>query len=748
MYFSNIGIVGCGGREHAIGKALIKNNDKINLFYIGSHKNIGLDLINATYENIDICNSELVLLWAKNNNLEFVIIGPEQPLECGIVNILEDNNIKCLGPRRDLAMLETSKLFCRTFLSTLENKFDIKLNPDYYYYYDKKKLIDNLKIYDKKFVIKQDILAGGKGVLVMDEHFKTNEEGIKICLNYFEKNIPFHIEEKLEGEEFSLISITDGINIQHCPPIQDYKRLYENGPNTGGMGCMMNCLSFLSSEDIGQAEKINTLVTNNIKNYIKSDHNYKGILYGSFIKTENGIRVIEYNCRFGDPEVICLLDNMQSDFSNICYNIAKENLTKKIIFDKSPTLTKYIVPEGYPTNSMKNYEFYIHKINDENITWANCIKKDNHYIQLGSRTFAYTLKGDHLLDIKNEINRTLSKVQGRVYFREDIGSNILIKTNNSKYADSGVNIETGNTIVKEIQKYIKDTENDKVISDLGGFNGMVKLGDTILVSSMDGVGTKSIFVKNILGEYGLEYLGMDLVSHCINDILVSGAKPLFFLDYFASSKLSPNEVVNFVKGVSKICKQYNIILAGGETAEMPQVYNEHHCDLVGTIVGTVTENTMIKSKQNIKKNDIILGLKSNGLHPNGYSLLRKLLVVAEEKNLYPSKDILARLCNPHKCYLDEVNEIQKKITINGLCHITGGGFIDNPPRVLSSDLSLDLNKELLFNDPIYDWIKSLNYVTEEEMMQVFNCGFGMLVFISPDDLNKLNDDYIILGKVV
>jgi phosphoribosylaminoimidazole synthetase len=265
---------------------------------------------------------------------------------------------------------------------------------------------------------------------------------------------------------------------------------------------------------------------------------------------------------------------------------------------------------------------------------------------------------------------------------------------------------------------------------------------------MDGVGTKSIFVKNILGEYGLEYLGMDLVSHCINDILVSGAKPLFFLDYFASSKLSPNEVVNFVKGVSKICKKYNIILAGGETAEMPQVYNAHHCDLVGTIVGTVTKNTMIKSKQNIKKGNIILGLKSNGLHTNGYSLLRKLLVVSEEKNLYPSKDILSRLCNPHKCYLDEVNEIQEKITINGLCHITGGGFIDNPPRVLSSDLSLDLNKELLFNDPIYVWIKSLNYVTEEEMMQVFNCGFGMLVFISPDDLNKLNDDYIILGKVV
>ena len=748
MHFSNIGILGCGGREHAIGKKLKKDNKEVKLFYIGNHKNIGLDLINATYENIDICNPEQVLLWAKKNNLEFVIVGPEKPLESGIVDILEDNNIYCLGPRKDFAMLETSKLFCRTFLLTLENKFNIKLNPDFYYYDNKKKFLEHLPTYNNKFVIKQDMLAGGKGVLVMDEHFKTNEEGVKICLDYFDKNIPFHIEEKLEGEEFSLISFTDGINILHCPPVQDYKRLYENGPNTGGMGCIMNCLSFLNSEDIEQAEKINTLVTNNIKNYLKSNYNYKGILYGSFIKTDTCIKVIEYNCRFGDPEVICLLENMQSDFSNICYNIAKQNFKNKIIFDNIPTLTKYIVPEGYPINSMINYEFYIHKINQDNIIWANCIKKDNHYIQLGSRTFAYTLKGDFLFDIINEINRILSKVQGRVYFRKDIGSNILNESYNSKYAISGVNIDTGNTIVKEILKYIKDTQNDKVISDLGGFNSMIQLDNNIIVSSMDGVGTKSIFVKKYLGDKGFEYLGMDLVSHCINDILVSGAKPLFFLDYFASSKLSINEVLNFVKGISNICKKYNIILAGGETAEMPQVYNELHCDLVGTIVGTVTKNTIIKSKQNIKKGDIILGLKSNGLHTNGYSLLRKLLEVAEEKNLYPSNNILARLCNPHKCYFDEINQIQKICKINGLCHITGGGFVDNPPRILPSNLSLDINTALLFKDPIYDWIKTLNYVTEDEMMQVFNCGFGMLVFISPDDLNKLNNHYIILGKVI
>ena len=151
---------------------------------------------------------------------------------------------------------------------------------------------------------------------------------------------------------------------------------------------------------------------------------------------------------------------------------------------------------------------------------------------------------------------------------------------------------------------------------------------------------------------------------------------------------------------------------------------------------------------NVIKN-LIIGLKADGLHTNGYSLLRKLLEISKQKGLYPTKDILSRLCKPHKCYLDEVKEIQNKTKINGLCHITGGGFIDNPPRVLPKDLKLELNRKYLFQDPIYDWIKSLDYVSEEEMLHVFNCGIGMLVFVSPSNIEKIKkNNYIILGKVV
>jgi len=451
----NIGIIGCDGRENIIGKSLLKTTEKINVFYIGNHSNIGLNNLGAIYENGNILDEKSILNWVKKNEIEFVIIGPEKPLEIGIVDILEKNNIECLGPKKNLALLETSKLFCRNFLSILEKKFNLNLNPLYTEFQNKNEINILEKVFPKDFVIKKNELAGGKGVLVMGDHFNTLEEGKNICNDLYNEKISFIVEEKLIGEEFSLISITDGINISHCPPIQDYKRAYDNnmGPNTGGMGAVMNYLPFLNEEDIKIAEKINSLVIQNISNYINSTDKYKGILYGSFIKTNNGIRVIEYNCRFGDPEVIPLFESMKTDFYEICLNISKKTLSK-IEFDTTPILTKYIVPEGYPNKPLKNYEFYVHNINNDNIIWASCEKINEHYLQLGSRTFAYTLKRNNIIDLKNEINNELNKVQGRIFYRKDIGT-----FNIDKYTEAGVNIELGNKIVKEIQPLIKNTYN-------------------------------------------------------------------------------------------------------------------------------------------------------------------------------------------------------------------------------------------------------------------------------------------------
>jgi phosphoribosylamine-glycine ligase len=210
----------------------------------------------------------------------------------------------------------------------LEKKYNLELNPKYFEFTTEEEILCFKKVFSNSYVIKQDELAGGKGVLVMGDHFNSFTEGEKICTDLYRKNISFIVEEKLIGEEFSLLSITDGINISHCPPIQDYKRAYENntGPNTGGMGAILNYLPFLNEEDIKIAEKINQMVIKNISEYTNTNHKYKGVLYGSFIKTTDGIRVIEYNCRFGDPEVIPLFEAMKSNFYNICLNISKKHL--------------------------------------------------------------------------------------------------------------------------------------------------------------------------------------------------------------------------------------------------------------------------------------------------------------------------------------------------------------------------------------------------------------------------------------
>lgn len=739
-----VGIIGTGGREHAIGKTLYNSRQDVDYYYYGAHPNIGLEKF-AKFQKGEYSNHDLIKSWGEK--LDWVIIGPEKALEEGVVDILENIGTPCIGPNQVLAKLETSKLFCRKFLKSLEQSLDKILNPEFIELKTPSEIIKFTTSNPNPFVIKKDGLAGGKGVFVMGEHFHTYAEAQTIMLDFLNRGIKFIVEEKLEGEEFSLMVITDGKNTAHCPPIQDFKRAYKNGPNTGGMGCT-NYLPFLSRKDIGIATIINEMVIRYLPEYCKpyggGRKKYKGILYGSFIKTKKGIRVIEYNCRFGDPEVIQLLASMKSDFFSVCSKVVKEKLSDPLEFDTKIYLTKYIVPEGYPEEPYRNYEFYAHKLNQDNIIWSSAYKTKEHTIQLGSRIFAYTMCGDDIERLRLKINEELDKVQGRVYYRKDIG----YFEKESKYEEAGVNIDVGNEIVRQIQPYIRITENKNVLSSSGGFNGMIKLGKEVLVSSMDGVGTKSILSRELMGLKGMEYLGMDLVNHCINDILVSGATPLFFLDYFASSKLEVDEVVSFVSGVSQACAKSNVILAGGETAEMPQVYNKEHCDLVGTIVGKVKTKNIINGKDNIEKGDYIIGLRAEGLHTNGYSLIRKLLEESKKQDKYPSQEILGRLCSPHKCYLEEVQELQKQTKINGLCHITGGGLVDNPPRVLNKTLEIKLKEELLFNDPIYEWIESLNYVSREEMMKVFNCGYGMLVFISPKNMYKLTQPYTILGTVV
>jgi phosphoribosylformylglycinamidine cyclo-ligase len=316
-----------------------------------------------------------------------------------------------------------------------------------------------------------------------------------------------------------------------------------------------------------------------------------------------------------------------------------------------------------------------------------------------------------------------------------------------KYSDSGVNIDAAQKALASAKSAVKSTWNDSVLGDLGSFGGLYRTapGQPLLVASVDGVGTK---VKIAVSANRFNTVGQDLVNHCVNDILVQGALPLFFLDYFATGCLTDGMLEDVLDGFAKACRENHCALLGGETAEMPGVYIEGEFDLAGCIVGQVKEEDLVDGSK-IKSGDIAWGLASTGLHTNGYSLARSALLDSGKFALSDIADgmdvtIMDSLLAVHKSYLMEVKSIWKtfgKSSINGMVHITGGGFYDNIPRVIPEGKSLLVDTSKWEVPPIFNLIAECGEVAAEEMYRVFNMGIGM-VLIMPDGMDPNSIDGI------
>lgn len=325
------------------------------------------------------------------------------------------------------------------------------------------------------------------------------------------------------------------------------------------------------------------------------------------------------------------------------------------------------------------------------------------------------------------------------------------------YKDAGVDIEKASQTKKRMTDMVRSTYGPEVLGGHGRFSGLFDIQwlrfreNPVLVASTDGVGTKTM-VAAAVGRF--DTLGYDLVNHCVDDILVQGAKPLFFLDYIASSQLDPDRVLQVVKGISEACRQANCALLGGETAEMPGVYQPDETDLVGTIVGWVERHRIIDGSR-IAAGDVLIGLPSTGLHTNGYSLARKVLAHTPlDRPMPDGKDTLGdALLFPHRSYLEPVTDLlAQRVDIKGLAHITGGGFYDNIPRVLPKGLGVKIGKETWPEPAIFQLIQEIGHVPFEEMYHVFNMGIGMIAILSPDDASKslqiLEGDSYRIGEVV
>lgn len=327
------------------------------------------------------------------------------------------------------------------------------------------------------------------------------------------------------------------------------------------------------------------------------------------------------------------------------------------------------------------------------------------------------------------------------------------------YKSAGVDIHAGEAMVKRIKGYAKLTFDKNVLSDIGLFGAFFKLDlkkykQPVLVSSVDGVGTK---LKIAIQLNKHDTIGQDLVNHCVNDIAVCGAKPLFFLDYLAFGKLNPKKAEQIIKGFSIACKENGCALIGGETAEMPGLYDQNDYDLSGTIVGIAEENYLINGKK-IKRGDVLIGFASSGLHTNGYSLARKVLLEKYLLNTTPpgfSNSLGTELLRIHKSYLKLILHLNKHISVKGFSHITGGGIVGNTMRLVPKGLSLNVFWNNWCTPKIFKLIQSSGEITDDEMRTVFNLGIGLIAIVSKKDKDKLitltknfGENPVVVGEVV
>lgn len=335
-------------------------------------------------------------------------------------------------------------------------------------------------------------------------------------------------------------------------------------------------------------------------------------------------------------------------------------------------------------------------------------------------------------------------------------------TKSVSYSDAGVSIDTANEAVKKISGFAKSTFNERTLTNIGSFGGMFdakfpEMPDPILVSSADGVGTK----LKIAFETDIHNtIGQDLVNHCVGDILVQGAKPLFFLDYFATGKLSSDVTASVVEGLSIACKKNGCVLLGGETAEMPGFYSDGEYDLAGFIVGIVDKSKVITG-ENIEAGDVVLGLPSVGLHTNGYSLARKLffeiggLSVDDKPEELNGETVGNILLKPHKSYLPTLKDLLDKNIIKGLAHITGGGLLENIPRILPENTAVEIKRGTWTELPVFGLMQKLGNVEQKEMFRTFNMGIGMTIICSENDkeqiishIENLGEECFEIGRVI
>ena len=527
---------------------------------------------------------------------------------------------------------------------------------------------------------------------------------------------------------------------------QDHKAAYDGdrGPNTGGMGCYAPAP--LMTPDL--IDRITREVLQPTVDGMRAQGmSYTGVLYAGLMLTADGPQVLEFNCRFGDPEAQVILPLLDTDLVDVIDACVDGRLDQIDVQWRDGSAACVVVASGgYPGQYEKGKPIDgledVAQLQDVTVFHAGTRGEGDRVLTNGGRVLGITATAPTL---KGALDKAYAGVRGihfeQMMVRTDIGAKGLSAIPTSAYTASGVDIDRKMGAIERMKQVVQKTYSPAVLAGIGSFGGLFDAGvlkaaqAPVLVASTDGVGTKTKIAAR-MGQY--KGLGHDIVNHCINDILVQGARPLFFLDYIASSRLDPDMLVDLVDGCAEACAAAGCALLGGETAEMPGVYASREFDLVGTVVGWVEKGAIVDGRD-VRPGDVCVGLPSTGLHTNGYSLARKVFEdvpldkVVDELGTTLGQSLLVF----HRSYLQPVENLQQLgITIRAMAHITGGGFPDNLPRVIPQGVGVVLDRAAWEPLPIFRLIEARGSVDPLEMYRVFNMGVGMVLFLAPEDADR------------
>ena len=429
---SNILLIGNGAREHAIAEAIMRSPQNPRLFSFMKSNNPGIASLSEKIKIGSYSDLDAITGFAKENKIDFAVIGPEDPLNNGVVDALAKADVPSVGPTKSLARLETSKSFTRN----LVNKYKISGNPKYKVFLAMdgvEKFLNELE----GIVLKPDGLTGGKGVMVQGDHFSTKKEALKLCEQILGGGSSVIVEEKFDGEEFSLQCLCDGKTVVGTPLVQDHKRRFDGdkGPNTGGMGSYSlpdHSMPFLKSSDIEAGLEITRQVAAALSKETGSP--YKGIMYGGFIATKNGVKLLEYNARFGDPEAMNILPLLKTDFVEICWHVIDGTLDKiKIEFEHKATVCKYVVPKSYglpadhPDAASSKAKIEVDDVGKARLYYSSIDKKEDGLYLSSSRAIGIVGIADTLEEARKIAEEGVKAIKGPVAYREDIGTDTLIQ---------------------------------------------------------------------------------------------------------------------------------------------------------------------------------------------------------------------------------------------------------------------------------------------------------------------------------